>query len=159
MKCKTRWPRDIRGKKKYRTNNTSTMFVWTHAWYTSLLICSQTDNAILLFTPPPLKPFTYSVIRTLYNVKLLFQLKNVRPKVDNKAPTLDIGAFYRIAVFKRTAIWLTQIEDENLKIIKNINVIGRTKVTFKNGSALGEPTHSSGVVREKEKEELFSRWL
>lgn len=55
-------------------------------------------------------------------------MKNVNPKIDNNAPLLNVGALYRPGVLESTAERLTQIEDENFKLTKQINIIYRLKV-------------------------------
>lgn len=56
------------------------------------------------------------------------QLKNAKSKVDNKAPFLNVDAYYKTGTMKLNAERLTQMDDENYKLVKRINVIYRTRV-------------------------------
>lgn len=59
-----------------------------------------------------------------------FQIKNanVQPKIDNKAPLLDVNMYYKPIVLAGNAVVLTQNEDKNFKLLQQINTIYRTQV-------------------------------
>lgn len=48
--------------------------------------------------------------------------------MDNKVPSLNVSGFYKPIVLHKNAMRLTQIEEDNFKMIKQINIIYRTKV-------------------------------
>ncbi|XP_050525693.1 uncharacterized protein LOC126896718 [Daktulosphaira vitifoliae] len=58
---------------------------------------------------------------------MLKKVDNAKPKIDNKAPILNIGAYYQIGKIEQNAMQLAKIEDENFKLIRNINILNRTK--------------------------------
>lgn len=53
------------------------------------------------------------------------RLKNAKSKVDHKAPLLNVDAYYNSSTMKANAIRLTQIDENNLKLIKEINTTYR----------------------------------
>lgn len=55
-------------------------------------------------------------------------MRNVKPKVDNEAPLLNVGVLYRPGVLESIAERLTQIEEQNFKLTKQINIIYRIRV-------------------------------
>lgn len=59
-----------------------------------------------------------------------FQIKNanVQPKIDNKAPLLDVNMYYKPIVLAGNAVVLTQNEDKHFKLLQQINTIYRTEV-------------------------------
>ncbi|XP_050439760.1 uncharacterized protein LOC126845202 [Adelges cooleyi] len=57
----------------------------------------------------------------------LNNVENATPKVDNKAPILNVGAYYQIGKMERNAMQLARLEEDNFKLIKSINIINRTK--------------------------------
>jgi hypothetical protein len=48
--------------------------------------------------------------------------------VDNKAPSLKVTAYYKPGTIEGNTARLAQIEEDNFKLIQNINIIYRTKV-------------------------------
>ncbi|XP_060856217.1 uncharacterized protein LOC132933962 [Metopolophium dirhodum] len=54
-------------------------------------------------------------------------IRNVKPKVDNKSPSLKVTAYYKPGVIEGNAAKLAQIEEDNFKLITHINTIYRTQ--------------------------------
>ncbi|XP_026820268.1 peptidyl-prolyl cis-trans isomerase CYP21-2-like [Rhopalosiphum maidis] len=55
------------------------------------------------------------------------KIRSAKPKVDNKAPSLKVTAYYKPGTIERNTARLAQIEEDNFKLIQNINIIYRTK--------------------------------
>ncbi|XP_015365199.1 PREDICTED: peptidyl-prolyl cis-trans isomerase G-like [Diuraphis noxia] len=54
-------------------------------------------------------------------------IRDAKSKVDNKSPSLKITAYYKPGVIEGNAAKLTQIEEDNFKLVTNINTIYRTQ--------------------------------
>ncbi|KAF0759251.1 peptidyl-prolyl cis-trans isomerase E-like [Aphis craccivora] len=54
-------------------------------------------------------------------------IRSAKPKVDNKPPLLKITAYYKPGTIEANTARLAQIEEDNFKLIRNINIIYRTK--------------------------------
>ncbi|CAH1731846.1 unnamed protein product [Aphis gossypii] len=55
------------------------------------------------------------------------KIRSAKPKVDNKPPLLEITAYYKPGTIEANTARLAQIEEDNFKLIRNINIIYRTK--------------------------------
>ncbi|VVC27325.1 Cyclophilin-like domain,Cyclophilin-type peptidyl-prolyl cis-trans isomerase domain [Cinara cedri] len=65
--------------------------------------------------------------RSDFNPHWTEKIKNITQKVDNKAPFLNVGELYKPGILGKNAKRLLQMENENLTLIKTINIIYRKK--------------------------------
>lgn len=48
--------------------------------------------------------------------------------MDNKAPKFNVDVYYKTATMEQNAERLTELDDDNYKLVKRINIIYRTRV-------------------------------
>lgn len=66
----------------------------------------------------------------IMNNKLRKKLRHVIAKVDNKAPHFNASAYLKPHDLQRDALRVKEIDRENIKLLKKINVIHRLGVSI-----------------------------